>query len=98
MFNSHIAAGNMEDPGCLFSLGFYYSPSGRHVSYCNQVADGYDFLIVAGSTVRVSDWFCCFFFWAWEPGILAGISPGFNAFITPFLVTVRSVPVISRIL
>jgi len=31
-------------------------------------------------------------------GILAGISPGFNAFITPFLVTIRSVPVISLIL
>ncbi|MBN1822379.1 MAG: ABC transporter permease subunit [Prolixibacteraceae bacterium] len=31
-------------------------------------------------------------------GILAGINPGFNAFITPVLVTVRSVPVIALLL
>ncbi len=31
-------------------------------------------------------------------GIVAGMSPGFNAFITPWLVTIRSVPVISLIL
>ena len=31
-------------------------------------------------------------------GIVAGISPGFNAFMTPVLVTIRSVPVISLIL
>lgn len=31
-------------------------------------------------------------------GILAGISPGFNTFITPMLVAIRSVPVIALIL
>ena len=31
-------------------------------------------------------------------GILAGVSPGFNAFINPIMVTVRSTPVISLIL
>jgi len=31
-------------------------------------------------------------------GILAGISPGFNAFLRPILVTIRSIPVIALIL
>lgn len=58
-----------------------------------------DFLIVAGSTVlRGVIGFVVSFFLGLGTGILAGISPGFNAFITPLLVTVRSVPVISLIL
>jgi NitT/TauT family transport system permease protein len=58
-----------------------------------------DFLTVAGSTVmRGIIGFVISFFLGLATGILAGISPGFNAFITPMLVTVRSVPVISLIL
>ncbi len=58
-----------------------------------------DFLVVAGSTVlRGMVGFVISFFLGLAVGIIAGISPGFNAFITPLLVTVRSVPVISLIL
>lgn len=58
-----------------------------------------DFLVVAGSTVlRGLVGFIISFFLGLATGIIAGISPGFNAFITPLLVTVRSVPVISLIL
>ncbi|MFA5301608.1 MAG: ABC transporter permease [Bacteroidales bacterium] len=58
-----------------------------------------DFLSVAGSTVlRGLIGFVISFFLGLAMGIIAGISPGFNAFITPLLVTVRSVPVISLIL
>jgi len=58
-----------------------------------------DFLVVAGSTVlRGMVGFVISFFLGLAVGIIAGISPGFNALITPLLVTVRSVPVISLIL
>jgi NitT/TauT family transport system permease protein len=58
-----------------------------------------DFLSVAGSTVlRGLVGFIISFFLGLAAGLIAGISPGVNAFITPLLVTVRSVPVISLIL
>ncbi len=58
-----------------------------------------DFLKVAGSTVlRGIAGFLVSGILGLATGILAGISPGFNAFITPMLVTVRSIPVISLIL
>lgn len=58
-----------------------------------------DFLMVVGSTVlRGITGFLVSGILGLATGILAGLSPGFNAFITPMLVTVRSIPVISLIL
>jgi NitT/TauT family transport system permease protein len=58
-----------------------------------------DFLQVAGATVmRGIFGFVISALLGIGFGILAGISPGFNAFINPILVTIRSTPVISLIL
>ena len=57
------------------------------------------FLAVAGTTIlRGIIGFVISGILGMGVGILAGISPGFNAFLTPVLVTIRSVPVISLIL
>jgi len=57
------------------------------------------FLAVAGSTVlRGVTGFVISGILGILTGILAGVSPGFNTFITPMLVSVRSIPVISLIL
>ncbi len=58
-----------------------------------------DFLQVAGATVaRGITGFVISAILGIGVGILAGVSPGFNAFINPVLVTIRSTPVISLIL
>lgn len=58
-----------------------------------------DFLLVAGATiVRGSIGFVISAILGISVGIVAGISRGFNAFINPVLVTIRSTPVISLIL
>jgi len=58
-----------------------------------------DFLQVAGTTVlRGITGFVISAILGIGVGIIAGISKGFNAFINPILVTIRSTPVISLIL
>lgn len=58
-----------------------------------------EFLNIAGTTIfRGLTGFLISALLGVATGILAGISPGFNAFITPILVTIRSTPVISLIL
>ena len=58
-----------------------------------------DFVSVAGMTVlRGLTGFLISAFLGLALGIIAGMSPGFNAFLNPVLVTVRSVPVIAIIL
>jgi NitT/TauT family transport system permease protein len=57
------------------------------------------FVAVAGTTIlRGLAGFIISVFFGMLLGIIAGISPDFNAFLRPFLVTVRSVPVIAVIL
>ncbi len=57
------------------------------------------FLLVAGTTIlRGIIGFVISGILGLGIGILAGIRPGFNAFMTPILVTVRSTPVIALIL
>ncbi|SHF89543.1 NitT/TauT family transport system permease protein [Mariniphaga anaerophila] len=57
------------------------------------------FAAVVGTTVlRGLIGFVISFFLGVGIGIMAGISPGFNAFINPMLVTIRSTPVIALIL
>lgn len=58
-----------------------------------------DFLKIAGTTILRGLWgFALSAILGIGVGIAAGISHGFNAFINPLLVTVRSTPVISLIL
>ncbi|MFY9115922.1 MAG: ABC transporter permease subunit [Bacteroidales bacterium] len=58
-----------------------------------------DFLLVAGNTVvRALVGFIFSGILGIVAGIFAGISPTFNTLITPLLVTIRSIPVISLIL
>ncbi len=57
------------------------------------------FIIIVGTTIirGLAGFFISAFFGLLF-GIIAGISPSFDAFLRPFLVTVRSVPVIALIL
>ncbi len=64
-----------------------------------KIVTAADFIKVAGVTIlRGLIGFIISFILGVGIGILAGIYPNFNAFITPMLVTIRSVPVISLIL
>jgi NitT/TauT family transport system permease protein len=64
-----------------------------------SLAGNPEFLKIAGATIfRGLAGFFISAMLGIATGILAGISPGFNAFITPILVTIRSTPVISLIL
>ncbi|MHC1779888.1 MAG: ABC transporter permease [Bacteroidales bacterium] len=58
-----------------------------------------EFALIAGSTIlRALFGFFISFVLGLVTGIFAGISPGFDAFIKPIIVTFRSLPVISLIL
>lgn len=74
------------------------SPEKTLITTLKLFEDG-RFLSMAGSTVlRGLAGFIISAFLGIGTGILAGLNPGFNAFLKPILVTIRSTPVIAIIL
>ena len=74
------------------------SPGKTFMTVIRLFADP-DFFSVAGMTIiRGLIGFLISAFLGLALGVIAGMSPGFNAFLNPVLVTVRSVPVIAIIL
>lgn len=82
-----------------FDSGFILpSPARTFIAVIRLFTDG-GFIATAGATIlRGVGGFVVSAFLGMLFGIIAGISPDFNAFLRPILVTVRSVPVIAIIL
>ncbi len=73
-------------------------PEDTFLTVVKLFGDG-SFVLIAGTTIlRGLVGFIISGILGMGVGILAGISPGFNAFINPMLVTIRSIPVIALLL
>ena len=83
----------------FFNSPFIIPPPEDTLFTVIKLIGSHDFLQVAGTTVmRGITGFIISAVLGIGVGIIAGISPGFNAFTNPILVTIRSTPVISLIL
>lgn len=82
-----------------FDSDFILPPPGKTFMTAIKLFTDGDFVSIAGMTIlRGLAGFIISSFLGLALGVIAGINSGFNAFLSPILVTVRSVPVIAFIL